>query len=156
MVSTKVELPETFKNSPSEVRSSHRRCSVRKGNSQENICARVSFLKNFMKKETLAQVFSCEFCEISKNTFFTEHLWAAASEKCSMKNLFRKISQTSEENIFIEVVICQDAGLELATLSEKRVQHRCLAVKFLKFLKTASCRTTENGFFWTFGSVLGN
>ena len=31
---------------------------------------------NFIKKETLAQVFSCEFCEISKNTFFfTEHLW---------------------------------------------------------------------------------
>ena len=24
--------------------------------------------------ETLAQVFSSEFCEISKNTFFTEHL----------------------------------------------------------------------------------
>ena len=24
---------------------------------------------NFMKKETPAQVFSCEFCEISKNTF---------------------------------------------------------------------------------------
>ena len=28
-----------------------------------------------LKKETLAQMFSCEFCEISKNTFFTEHLW---------------------------------------------------------------------------------
>ena len=28
---------------------------------------------------TLAQVFSCEFCEISKNIFFTEHLWATAS-----------------------------------------------------------------------------
>ena len=25
---------------------------------------------NFIKKETLAQVFSCEFCEISKNTFY--------------------------------------------------------------------------------------
>ena len=25
---------------------------------------------NFIKKEALAQVFSCEFCEISKNTFF--------------------------------------------------------------------------------------
>ena len=25
---------------------------------------------NFIKKETLAQVFYCEFCEISKNTFF--------------------------------------------------------------------------------------
>ena len=35
---------------------------------------------NFIKKETLAQVFSCEFCEISKNTFFTEHLWGTASD----------------------------------------------------------------------------
>ena len=41
-----------------------------------------------MKKETLAQVFSREFCEISKNTFFTEHLWATASEdeiQCTCK-----------------------------------------------------------------------
>ena len=30
---------------------------------------------NFIKKEILAHVFSCEFCEISKNSFFTEHLW---------------------------------------------------------------------------------
>ena len=29
---------------------------------------------NFIKKETLAQVFFCEFCEISKNDFLTEHL----------------------------------------------------------------------------------
>ena len=34
---------------------------------------------NFIKKKTLAQVFSCGFCEISKNTFFTEHLWTTAS-----------------------------------------------------------------------------
>ena len=32
-----------------------------------------------LKKETLAQVFSCEFCEIFKNTFFTEHIWTTAS-----------------------------------------------------------------------------
>ena len=51
-------------------------------NSQENTCARVAFLIklqadacNFIKKVTLAQVFSCEFCEIFKNTFFMEHLW---------------------------------------------------------------------------------
>ena len=30
---------------------------------------------NFIKKETLAQVFSSEFYEISKNTFFIEHLF---------------------------------------------------------------------------------
>ena len=34
---------------------------------------------NFVKKETLAQVFSCEFCKISRNTFFIEHLQATAS-----------------------------------------------------------------------------
>ena len=34
---------------------------------------------NFIKKETLAEVFSCEFCEFSKNTFFTEHLRTTAS-----------------------------------------------------------------------------
>ena len=29
---------------------------------------------NFINKETLAQAFSCEFCEISKSTFLSEHL----------------------------------------------------------------------------------
>ena len=33
----------------------------------------------FIKKDTLAQVFSGEFCKISKNTFFTEHLCEHAS-----------------------------------------------------------------------------
>ena len=37
-------------------------------NSQENTCAKL------LKKETLTQVFSGEFFEISKNTFFTEHM----------------------------------------------------------------------------------
>ena len=45
-------------------------------NSQKSTCARVSF---FIKKETLAQVFPCEFCKISKNTIFTQHLWTTAS-----------------------------------------------------------------------------
>ena len=51
-------------------------CSVKKvffespQNSQENTCEACTFLK----REALAQVFSCEFCEISKNTFFIEHL----------------------------------------------------------------------------------
>ena len=36
-------------------------------------------LRNFIKKEPLAQVFSSESYKISKNTFFTEHLWATAS-----------------------------------------------------------------------------
>ena len=37
-------------------------------NSQENTCA-----------EALPA--TCEYCEISKNKFFTEHLWTTASEQ---------------------------------------------------------------------------
>ena len=37
------------------------------------------FWRDFIKKETLAQVFSCEFYEISKNNFSTEHLRTTAS-----------------------------------------------------------------------------
>ena len=43
-------------------------------NSQENTCIEVSFLK-----ETPTQKFSCEFCEIFKNTFLREHLRTTAS-----------------------------------------------------------------------------
>ena len=48
-------------------------------NSQENTCAKISFLMklqacNFIKKETLEQVFFCVFCEIPNDTFFTEDL----------------------------------------------------------------------------------
>ena len=34
---------------------------------------------NFIKKETLAQVFPCEFYEISKKTFFIGNSWPTAS-----------------------------------------------------------------------------
>ena len=36
---------------------------------------------NFIKKETLAQVFSCEFCEITKNTFSYKTALVATSDK---------------------------------------------------------------------------
>ena len=38
---------------------------------------------NFIQKETLAQVFSCEFCEISQNTFFHRTPLVATSESSS-------------------------------------------------------------------------
>ena len=35
----------------------------------KHLCQSLFFNKVFIKKETLAQVFSCKFCETSKNTF---------------------------------------------------------------------------------------
>ena len=55
-------------------------------NSQEDICAIVSFLIklqayacNIIKRDSGTGV-SCEFREIFTNSFFTEHLWTSASE----------------------------------------------------------------------------
>ena len=54
--------------------------------SEENTCAKASFLIklpevcNFIKKETLAQVFFCQFYKTFKNTFFTEQLRVTASD----------------------------------------------------------------------------
>ena len=42
---------------------------------------------NFIKNETLAQVFSSEFCKISKNTFFYRALLVAASIICGVVSL---------------------------------------------------------------------
>ena len=63
------------------------RCFVKKvflkmsHNSQENTCARVwPEACNFIKKETLAHMFSCEFCEIFKKTFFYRTPPMAASD----------------------------------------------------------------------------
>ena len=55
--------------------SSHLRCSMKKA------C-------NFIKKETPTLVFSCEFCENFKNTFFTVYFWRNASVTA---NLLRKL-----------------------------------------------------------------
>ena len=69
----------------STVRSSHLEVFYKKKiflkvsqNSQGNTCARTYF---FIKKETLEQVFSCEFYEILKYTYFTEHLRVTASRQ---------------------------------------------------------------------------
>ena len=66
-------------------RSSHQRCSIVKGvlrilqNSQENTCARVSFLLilffNFIKKETLALVFSVNFAKFLRTPFLQNTSW---------------------------------------------------------------------------------
>ena len=51
------------------------------------MCQSLSF--NKVSGLTLAQVFSCEFCKISKNTFLTEHLWTTASGLRGQKKLLR-------------------------------------------------------------------
>ena len=71
-----------------ENRSNHQRCFKKKvylkisQNLQENICARTPFTK----KETLAEVFSCAFCEL------LEHPEAASSLKKGVLRNFTKFT----------------------------------------------------------------
>ena len=55
-------------------------------------------LGNFIKKETLAQVFSCEFCEISKNIFSYRTPPVAAS--LLHKKLKKSLLDFFEKSIF--------------------------------------------------------
>ena len=84
-----------------------RRCSVKKvfleisQNSQESTCVRDSFLiklqallANIIKRESLTQVFSCEFWEISKNNFFTEHLRRLLLYIFALMNEIKSLAKT--------------------------------------------------------------
>ena len=55
------------------------RCSVKK------------VFTSFIKKETMTQVFSCKFCEISKNTFFHRTPLVAASSVYRVTLLFTQL-----------------------------------------------------------------
>ena len=70
-------------------RSSHRRCSLKKAVLRnftkftgKHLCQ--SF---FFKKETLAQVFPCEFCDISNNTFLHKTPLVAASAEIVIQTI---------------------------------------------------------------------
>ena len=96
------------------------RCSVKtvcleiSQNLQENTCARVSFLiklqawpATLFLKKTLAQVVSCEFCDVSKNTFsyrttlvaasgFSQSLWQQKAPMHLSSKYFNKILTFTE------------------------------------------------------------
>ena len=76
-------------------RSSHPRFSVRKGVIRnlvkftgKHLCQSVFIKNNFIKKETLVQVFSFEFCEISKNTWWLNLFYTSLF---SIKVIFERV-----------------------------------------------------------------
>ena len=71
-------------------RSSHRRRSIKEG-VLRNFAKISPKACNFIKKETLAQVFSCAFCKISKNTFSTKHVQTTGSGFISLTKYSDKL-----------------------------------------------------------------
>ena len=77
---------------------------------------------NFIKNKTLAQVFYCEFCDISKNTCSYRTPPVAASVH---------ISKSIRENTYIHYTVPEPFFDKVAGL-----RHRCFPLSFVKFLRT--------------------
>ena len=76
-----------------------------------------------LKKETLAQVFSCKFCEISENI------------------LFRNFAKFTGKHLCQSLFFNKVAVLRPATLLKKRLCHKFFPVNFAKFLRKPSLQT---------------
>ena len=70
---------------------------------EKHECQSLLLIK-FYEKETLTQVFSCEYCELSKNTYFEERLQMTASvlvkDTVRSFNIFH-LNQNSLKTIFV-------------------------------------------------------
>ena len=103
-----------------------KRCSQKFRKIHRKTTVRVSFLMklqapcNFIKNETLAQVFSCGFCEISENTFFTERVRTTASGHY----------QTFIDNLFLLTLHCVFIFLMVSTVQNSQIQ--LLQLQFFK------------------------
>ena len=94
-------------------------------NSQENTCASLFFNKvagQTLFLKNLAQVFSCEFCEIRKNTFSTEHIWWMFL-KCYEQGAYLGPCQAFRCSFLAKTV---NRYKPLAIFARK-LHHRCLA-----------------------------
>ena len=134
-------------------------------NSQENTCARASFLIkfpqacNFIKKENLTQMLYCEFCEISKTTFFhkTPPLAASESNRYSFfyRNSFTKLSVLSEavvqrcsvKKVFLKILqylwenTCARVSFLINFIKEGTLAHVCSCEFYEIFKNTYFYRT---------------
>ena len=93
MFSWSSQFLQLLKNKKNVHRSSHRRCSVKKGVLKnftkftgKHLCQSLFFNTGWLYlKKRLAQVFCCESCEISKNTLLAEHLLKTAYHMSAIK-----------------------------------------------------------------------
>ena len=98
-------------------------------------------------------MFSCEFCELFKNTCFVEDLQTAGSEtpdRISRPDVFCEKGVLGNFAKFTRRHLCQSlffnkfaGGRPPANLLKKRLWHRCLLVNFAKFPRTPFSQNTS-------------
>ena len=96
---------------------------------EKHLCRSLFFINYRLQVTTLTKsnsykVFSCEYCQIFKNSSFYRTPVMAASVSCN-----------------------KVAGLKTSKVTKKRVQHRCFPVKFAKVLRTPFLQNTSGDCF---------
>ena len=148
-----------FQNQPPDLINVHR-YTINRSSQSRQAC-------NFIQKETLAKVFFCEFCEISKSNFFTEHLWATIIPKAhfvffcssiptaapptflcspyltSLRNMFK----TTQQQFFL-CVYCE----KIRQIPKEKivVDFFCLVGRQMKAFKFNEVELQHYSFFWNF------
>ena len=77
-------------------------------------------------------MFSCEPCEISKKTFFTEHLWTTASERLGIGFILKKFCflfiKVTRKNFYYHISFLRDFfcnnSFDTKTIKFNRFQNR--------------------------------
>ena len=116
-------------------KSSHQTCSIKKAVHKNVAIFKGKHLATLLKK-TPTQMFFCEFCEISDNNSFEEHLSTAASEVTLWSNCLG-LSLDSRFQNHPDSVILQRYHM----LSNQSFKHNSAHMTPLKFNSYA--------FFWT-------
>ena len=101
---------------------------------------------NFIKKKALAQVFSCEFCKICKNTFFTEHLPVAASENYPISWKSSDVNIVFPANTLVSRISFEEfeyfSGSRQKRSSDGRCSvKKCVLKTFAKFVRKHLCQS---------------
>ena len=121
---------------------------------------------NFIKNKTLAQVFSCEFCEISKKTFLYTTALVAACVVSKELLLLRKNAKAKKrprknerKNFNLIKILCDFKGrsdfLAVCLHSDKSGDNRYCNLSNLMFL---ICQATSHNhlFKWPYDLVVGS
>ena len=85
----------------------------------KHLCQSLFFTLNFIKKETLAQVFSCKFFKISKNTFSYRTPQMAAT----VLGLYLFITHPCIFNIFHQIVLKRSPFIFCQLIQTGKVEH---------------------------------
>ena len=97
-------------------------------------------------------MFSCEFCKIFKNTFFTEHLWTTASARISGSQEFRIEQPSGSNRVIPPKVLLGKGALEICTkfIAEHPCRsvisaHECSPVNLVHIIRTPFYKKTTGG-----------